>query len=336
MVNNPTLFALSESRWLGELVAAALDVPLAQHEERSFEDGEHKIRPLQNVRNRGVFVIQSLYSDLNGDFYGEKALSVNDKLCRLLFFIAALKDASATQVTAVLPYLCYARKDRKTKARDPITSRYIAQLLEGVGADRVVTLDVHNVAAFQNAFRCHTEHLQATSLFVKHFATVATERPVVVVSPDAGGAKRAEAFRQALSQNLGEEVSGAFVEKYRSAGKVSGDTVVGDMQDRIAIIIDDLISTGHTIIRAAHACRQRGAHSVYAVASHGVFTSGAEQALADPALIQWVITNTISQQQLESGATDNKLIVLDAAPLLAEAIKRIHCGGSLVELMQLE
>jgi len=204
------LFALNESRELGARVAAALGQPLATHEERGFEDGEHKARPLQSVRGADVFVLQSLY--------GGPELSVNDKLCRLLFFIGALKDASARRVTAVLPYLCYARKDRKSKPRDPVTTRYVARLLESVGTDRVVTLDVHNLAAYQNAFRCAADHLDAMRLFVEHFVPLAARAEVTVVSPDLGGVKRAEEFRQALSRRLGREAGGAFLEKYRSAG----------------------------------------------------------------------------------------------------------------------
>src|SRR5512135_3205205 len=137
------LFALNASRAFGERVAQRLGMPLSPHEERDFEDGEHKARPLASVRGADVFVIQSLY--------GEPGQGVNDKLCRLLFFIGALRDASAGRVTAVVPYLCYARKDRKTQARDPVTTRYVAALFEAVGTDRVLTLDVHNLAAFQNA-----------------------------------------------------------------------------------------------------------------------------------------------------------------------------------------
>ena len=146
------LFALGASREFGARVAAALDMPLAAHEERAFEDGEHKWRPLVSVRGRDVFVVHSLY--------GDDAESANDKLCRLLFFIGALKDAAAARVTALVPYLCYARKDRKTKPRDPVTTRYLAALFEAVGTDGIVTLDVHNLAAYQNAFRCRTEHLE--------------------------------------------------------------------------------------------------------------------------------------------------------------------------------
>ncbi|HID67352.1 MAG TPA: ribose-phosphate pyrophosphokinase, partial [Roseibacterium sp.] len=154
--DNLRIFALNSSRDFGERVAKAMGQPLAEHEEREFEDGEHKLRPLENVRSKDVFVIAALY--------GDAEQTVNDKLVRLLFFIGALKDASAQRVTAVIPYLCYARKDSKTKSRDPVITRYVASLLEAVGVDRVVTMDVHNLAAYQNAFRCHSDHLQAKTL----------------------------------------------------------------------------------------------------------------------------------------------------------------------------
>ena len=133
------VFALTASAEIGTAVAAALSQPLAKHEEREFEDGEHKARPLDPVRGADVYVIHSLH--------GEPGNSANDKLCRLLFFIGALKDAGAARVTAVAPYLCYARKDRRTKPNDPVTTRYVAGLFESVGTDAVVTLDVHNPAA---------------------------------------------------------------------------------------------------------------------------------------------------------------------------------------------
>lgn len=323
--NDVQLFALSESRDFGVKVGAALGVPLAEHEERHFEDGEHKTRPVQNVRGRDVFVIQSLY--------GEPGNSVNDKLCRLLFFIGALKDASAERVTAVLPYLCYARKDRKSKSRDPVTTRYVARLLEAVETDRVVTLDVHNLAAFENAFRCRVDHLEAKGLFVEHFSRVLSDEEVVVVSPDVGGVKRADQFRQALAHRLGREPGSAFLEKYRSAGVVSGEAVVGDVRDKVAIIIDDLISTGGTILRAANACRQRGARTVYAAASHGIFVGDAGRVLADPGIERLVITDTIPPFRLEPALVQRKLTVLETAPLFAEAIRRIHSGGSIVELL---
>ncbi len=320
------LFSLNTSRDFGERVAKHLGIALSPHEERDFEDGEHKTRPLVNVRGQDVFVIQSLY--------GEPGVSVNDKLCRLLFFIGALKDASAEWVTAVVPYLCYARKDRKTKSRDPITTRYIAQLFEAVKCDRVVTLDVHNLAAFQNAFRCPTEHLEGKNIFVQHFAPLVTKDKTVVVSPDFGGIKRAEAFRQALNNKLQRDIPMAFAEKYRSAGVVSGSLIVGEIQGRIAIIIDDLISSGTTLARTAKACHKQGALKVYAAASHGVFAKTSDRILATPELDQIVITNTIAPFRLMEGTVTNKLTILDTTPLFAETISRLHSGGSLVELLE--
>ncbi|MEN8196209.1 MAG: ribose-phosphate pyrophosphokinase [Pseudomonadota bacterium] len=318
------LFALNASHAFGERVAERLGIALGQHEERDFEDGEHKARPLENVRGRDVFVVQSLY--------GEAGESVNDKLLRLLFFIGALKDASAAEVTAVVPYLGYARKDRKTKSRDPVTTRYIAALLEALGTDRVVTIDVHNLAAFQNAFRCRTDHLEAAGIFAEHFLSV-IEGEVAVVSPDAGGVKRADRFRKTLARATGKDIGAAFMEKYRSRGVVSGETFVGDVEGRAAIVIDDMISTGTTMARAARACRERGATAVHAVATHGIFVGEAAKVIADPVFDGIVVTNTIPPFRLPADLAEKRLTVLDVAPLFAEAVGRIHSGGSLVELM---
>ena len=319
------LFALNSSRDFGEKVSVHLDTPLSAHEEREFEDGEHKVRPLINVRGKDVFVVQSLY--------GDSQQSVNDKLCRFLFFLGALRDASAGRVTAVIPYLCYARKDRKSKSRDPVTTRYIAALFEAVGVDGAVTMDVHNLAAYQNAWRIPADHLEAKKLFVDHFLPLIGDRNVVVVSPDVGGVKRAEEFRQAFSRALGCEIHGAFLEKYRSAGVVSGDAVIGEVGGKVAIIIDDLISSGTTLVRAAEVCRARGATAIYAAASHGVFGSKATETLSNPVLEKIVVTNTIPPFRLGSDLVHRKLTVLDASQLFAEAIRRIHSGGSIVELL---
>jgi ribose-phosphate pyrophosphokinase len=321
------LFALNRSCDFGQKVSEKLGIPLSEHEERDFEDGEHKTRPLVSVREKDVFVIQSLYSDLQQ--------SVNDKLCRLLFFIGALKDASARRVTAVIPYLCYARKDRKTKTRDPVTTKYIASLLEAVCADRVITLDVHNLAAFQNAFKIYADHLEAKRLFVEHFATLlAEEKNVVVVSPDIGGVKRAEQFREALSSLIGKEVTSAFMEKQRSGGVVSGKAMVGEVQDRIVIIIDDLISTGTTIGRAAKACQERGAYKVYAAATHGLFVGQANKVLSEPALEKVIITDTVPPFRLNKEMISKKLQLVNSAALFADAIRCIHLGNSIDELLE--
>ena len=320
------LFALNDSRAFGEQVSQRLGVALGPHEEREFEDGEHKARPLVNVRGRNVFVLHSLYADARQ--------SGNDKLCRLLFFIGALKDAAAAQVTAVVPYLAYARKDRKSKPRDPVTTRYVAAMFEAVGADAVLTMDVHNLAAYQNAFRCRSEHLEANRLFVKYFNPLLRERDVVVVSPDAGGIKRAERFRQLLGPALDKPIGAAFAEKYRSGGVLSGDMLVGDVKDKDAVIIDDLISSGSTLARTAKVCCELGASRVFAAATHGLFMGDAERILADPALDRIVVTDTVPPFRLGEGALKAKVAVLGSAGMFAEAIRRLHSGGSITDLLE--
>jgi ribose-phosphate pyrophosphokinase len=320
------VFAPRGSHAFGAEVARHLGLALSPLEERDFEDGEHKIRPLANVRNRDVFVVQSLC--------GDHEHSVNDKLCRLLFFIGALKDASAGLVTAVIPYLGYARKDRKTQPRDPVTTRYVAALFEAVGTDRVVTLDVHDLAAYQNAFRCRTDHLEAAKLFVAHFAAVLAGRQVAVVSPDVGGMKRAAAFRERLARALDADVPVGFMEKTRARGRVTGERLYAEVADRAAIIIDDLISTGTTVQRCARACRALGATAVHVAASHGVFVAAANRTLADPAIDSVVVTNTLRPFRIESAELRRKLLQLDASPLFAEAIARMHGGGSIVDLLR--
>lgn len=320
-----SLFALNATRPFAQQVAHHLGIALSPHEERSFEDGEHKSRPLVSVRGRDVFVVQSLYAD--------REQSVDDKLCRLLFFIGALKDASAACVTAIVPYLGYARKDQKSKPRDPVTTRYVAAMFEAAGTDRIVTMDVHNLAAYQNAFRCRTEHLRADGLFVAHFAALLGDREVAVVSPDAGGIKRADRFRQRLSQALGRPAAAAFAEKHRSEGLVSGELIVGDVKGRCAIIVDDLIGSGTTVARTVRACRALGATAVYAAASHGLFVGDAQQVLADEALTGIVVTDSVPPLRLGEGKVRAKLVVLPSCGLFGDAILRIHEGGSINQLL---
>jgi ribose-phosphate pyrophosphokinase len=317
------LFALQATAELGRAVADALGRPLAALEEREFEDGEHKARPLEPAAGRDVYVIQSLH--------GGPDQTANDKLCRLLFFIGALKDAGATRVTAVVPYLCYARKDRRTKPNDPVTTRYVAGLFESVGTDAVVTLEVHNPAAFENAFRCRTVALTGTPLFVDYARTLGEEE-LSVVSPDTGGAKRAELLREALEAARGRPVAKAFADKHRSAGVVSGDLFVGEVAGRTALIVDDLISTGGTLLRAARAARKAGARRVLALVTHGLFMPGAAEVLADPAIDRLVVTDSVPPFRLAQGAAWDKLATLPAAPLFAEAIARLHGGRDLTDL----
>ncbi len=327
---SPLLFALHGSEPLGVKIAQHLGISLAAHEERDFEDGEHKARPLQNVRGRSCFVLHALH--------GDESHSANDKLNRLLFFIATLKDASADRVIAVVPYLAYARKDRKTKPRDPITMRYVAQLFEAMGIDALLVLEVHNPAAFQNAFRCPTEQLDSAGLFARHIADPIADKlgpaDVTVVSPDAGGVKRAALFRDRLSQALGRPVSMGFVEKYRSAGLLSGELLVGEVAGRQVLLFDDLISSGQTLLRAAAACRAHGAASVWAVAAHGLFNADALQRLGIGPIDRISVSDSVAITGLESMPLETKLDVVSCAALFAEAIRRSHEGGSIVELMQ--
>jgi len=340
--NSLLLFALEHSHVLGNAIAQQLGLALTPHEERVFEDGEHKARPLQSVRGRSCFVLHSLY--------GEPSQSVNDKLTRLLFFIATLKDAAAKEVTAVVPYLAYARKDRKTQPRDPVTLRYLAQLFEAVGTDALLVLEVHNPAAFQNAFRCSTEALDCTSLFAAKLVDQLGEPShvqlgdllgdrladvaVAVVSPDAGGVKRAELFRQKLAHSLGRSVTMGFVEKFRSAGVLSGELLVGEVSGRHVLLFDDLISSGQTLLRAARVCHQQGATAVWALAAHGLFNADAESVLSDPMIERVFITDSVPLRLTAGSALANKLEVVSCAGLFAEAIRRCHEGGSIVELMQ--
>jgi ribose-phosphate pyrophosphokinase len=310
------LFCLNASRPLAERVALALGQALDAHEEREFEDGEHKARPLVSVLDEDVYILQSLYSDPDQ--------SVNDKLCRMLFFIGAVKDAGAQRVTAVIPYLGYARKDRRTKSRDPVTSRYVAQLFESVGTDRAIVLDVHNRAAFDNAFRCPTLHLEARSLFVGYMRKIVRDGPISVVSPDVGGVKRARLLRDSLQQALSREVNLGFMEKQRSAGIVSGETLVGDVRDSTVIIVDDLISTGGTLIRAVESCSRAGAASIYAAATHGLFIEPAGEVIDHAALTRLVISDSVPPFRLDSPLVQRKLDILDTAPLFAEAIHPLH------------
>jgi ribose-phosphate pyrophosphokinase len=320
------LFALNATQEFGSKVAAELGVALAAHEEREFEDGEHKARPLVSVRGHDVYVIQSLHSGPDD--------SVNDKLCRLLFFISALKENGASRVTAVIPYLAYARKDRQTKSRDPVTTKYMAYLLEAAGTDLVMTLEVHNIVAYQNAFRCQTIHLDPRRLFVQEALGLIGDAPVVVASPDPGGVKRAQLFRETLEATLDQPVGSAFLEKRRSAGVVTGDLLAGDVEAATVLVIDDLISTGGTLARAAKACRDYGAEKVFAFAAHGLFVGDASDVIRQSDLTQTFITDTVPPFRLAPDLIGNNVRILPAAPLFASAIRCCQGEGSITELLE--
>lgn len=308
------LFALAASRPFGQAMADHLGCTLAAHEERDFDDGEHKARPLESVRGHDVFVVQSLH-DAPG-------ASVHDRLCRMLFFLATVRDHGAARVTAVVPYLAYGRKDRRTQPRDPLTTRILAQLFEAVGIDRIVTLEVHNPAAFENAFRCETIALDTRPLFGPVVVDLVGDGPVTIASPDPGGVKRAQLFAEALEARLGRPVGQAFLEKRRIGGVVSGERLVGTVDGDTVVVIDDLISTGGTMVRAATTCRAQGAVRVVAMAAHGLFVGDAAQRLADPAIDRAFVADSVPPFRLPAALLAERVALVTAAPLFE--IGRAH------------
>lgn len=319
--NVPMLFALDATQALGSGVAAAMDLELARHEARDFDDGEHKLRPLDCVRGRDVYVLSSLYGDATS--------SVNDKLVRLLFFLGAVRDAGATRLTAVLPYLCYARKDVRTQPDDPLPTRYVAQLLEALGVDRVLVIEAHNPAAFQNAFRIPAEHLSCSGLFADAIAArLPADARLVVVSPDPGGFKRADRLKSSLARRLQRDIGLAMMEKRRALGTLEVGRLAGDVAGATAIIVDDILATGSTLAAAVAACRAQGATAVIAAASHGLFVAPAAELLVSDALPRVLITDTVAPFRLTETAR-TRVEVVGVASLLAHAIEQLAADKSI-------
>lgn len=310
------LFAPHHSAVFARAVAENLGTALSAAEEREFEGGEHKMRPLVDVQDRSVYVIQSLSGDAQA--------SANDKLCRLLFFVGTLKDAGARKVTAIVPYLAYARKDRRTQPRDPVTSRYVAALFEALGIDGVVVLDVHNEAAFDNAFRCQTIRIEAAETFAAEIAIGVGARPIVVASPDVGGVKRAQRLRDALCTRLGREVGFAFVEKRRSAGMLSGEAFVGDVRGSDILFYDDMIVSGGTIVRAAQAARRAGAARIHVAAAHAAFAPSALELLQSDDIATVLVSDSVPLTPAFSPFLGERIKICSVAPLVARTIAALE------------
>ena len=309
------LYSLDGRDGLAAALARELDEELAAHEERAFEDGEFKLRPLRDPRGEDAYVLASLH--------GGPDASPHDKLVRLAFFAAALREHGAGRVTAVVPYLAYARKDRQTKPFDPVASRYVAQLVEAAGIAQLIALEVHNVSAFQNAFRCTTIHLDAHRAFDDRVVATLATAALAVASPDPGGVKRAQLWRESLERRLGRPLGFAMVDKRRSAGVVSSEHLVaGDVRGATVLLLDDLIASGGTMQRAAAALRAAGAARVVACAAHGLFTTGAAEALADPAIDEVWISDSVPAFRLAADSpVRSRLHVASCAPLLSGAIR---------------
>lgn len=335
------VFGLNASRHYAESVVGHLGIKLTPHTEKNFEDGECYVQSGSdygdssegNVRGHNVFVIQSLYSD-------EKE-SVADKFVKLCFFCGSLKDASAHEVIPIIPHLGWARQDRKTQSRAPITTKYVARMLEANKIERALLLDVHNLAAEQNAFNVPIDVLEANNLFADWFANrlIAENktRKIRVLSPDSGGLGRCGRFRLALLRRLRakkvviDDIEIVVFDKVRVKGEVKGGRVIGDVEDADVIAFDDMISTAGTMIKACKAVtEQKG--KLYAVcASHGLFCGKANEYLNDLDT-KLVVADSIKPWRL-SPENRAKLHVVDTTKMVAEAIERIHRGSGSISAL---
>lgn len=324
---SPLLFVLDESRAIGTAIAKAAGLDVAPLEQRAFEEGEFKLRPLTSVRGRTVFVAQSLASSAE--------LPVGQRLIRFLFLLFGLRDAGAAEIVALVPYMAFARKDRRTQARDPVNSRYIAQLLEATKIDRLITLDVHNPAALDNAFRIPVDHLSATPMFVDHFARIHGDVPLAVASPDVGGVKRAQIFQELLEQRLGHDIELVFIEKRRARGEVHTGRVVGEVQGRDVIVLDDLCASGGTLIRAATILRECGARNVHVAFTHAPLPAGVAALESSAEIAEIVLTDSVaSVADAQLCQRTARVKVLPVSALFGEAVARIIHGMPLTPLLQ--
>jgi ribose-phosphate pyrophosphokinase len=326
----PALVALSESRHLATAIVRETDLPLVPIEERRFESGEFKLRPLESVRGRQLLVLQTLA--------GTADAPVSYRLIRLLFLLQGLRDAGAGLRVAVLPYYPFARKDRRTQIRDPVTARYVAELLEAAHAGCVIGLDVHNPAAFDNAFRVPTIHLTALPLLADYVAQRALDAGsgLAVVSPDVGGIKRAQLFRELITQRAGREIELAFIEKRRANDVVASGSLAGEVAGRTVIVVDDLCASGETLIRAADTCRRAGAAAVHVAVTHAPFAAGLEALLAAETITSITVTDSVGIPSLAalSPFRSDKLVTLSIAPLLGQVLCRMTTGKAVAPLLE--
>jgi ribose-phosphate pyrophosphokinase len=327
------IFCLNGTKDYGRKVVDRLKIPLSKHVEKSFDDDECYVKSINgdegNVRGHDVFVIQSLYTD--------DLQNVCEKFMKLAIFCGSLRQASAHSITVVIPHMAWARQDRKTESRAPVTTKLITAMLESVGVDRIMTVDVHNLSAFQNApsIRCQTDHLEAKSLFVDWCAERLQEsKKIAILSPDVGGTGRTDRFRNALAKKLGRDVGTASYDKVRQVdGTLVGDKIIGDIEDAEVIALDDMISTGGTMVRAADAVPRFGGRLFCICATHGLFVGKANGHL-DKLNTQILVADTVRPWRL-TPQNLRKIVVVDTSELLAKAIWRIHTGtGSISQLLQ--
>lgn len=336
------LFALNASREFGEEVAKFLDMSLSEHDEYCFDDGECYVAPRpgikENVRGCDVFVIQSLYSD--------ERESVNQKLMKLLIFNGSLRDASAARITCCIPYYAYARQDRKDRSRAPITTKYIAQLFQSLWADRILCMDVHNPTAVQNAYHIPCDLLEANTLFAEYvhdllYHKELFDRELVVLSPDSGGLGRARKFRKILNEILSFrltrtiEAGIACLDKVHQGKEIRGYDIMGDVEGKVVIIYDDMISSGKTVMECVQSLHKHKAQSIAAVcATHGLFVGDANKHLSGLDYdTRIAVTDTIRPFRLLPELIESKLDTIRTTRLFAEAIARIHEDESISDLI---
>ena len=306
--NKIEVIAGNSNRPLAEAVAAELKLPLSEAEVGKFSDGEISITLPQTVRGRDVFIIQST------------SIPVNDNLMELLIMIDACKRASAGRITAVIPYFGYARQDRKARPRDPITAKLVADILTSAGADRVLTMDLH-AAQIQGFFDIPVDHLYGAPILARYFKNKMNE-DWVVVSPDVGSVGRARNFASRVDASL------AIVDKRRpKANAIEVMNVIGDVNGKSCIMLDDMIDTAGTICQGAEALVKNGAKEVYACCTHGVLSGPAMERLIASPIKEIVVLDTINLP--ENVKNNPKIKVLSVAKLVAKAITTIYSDTSL-------
>ncbi len=307
------LFSGNSNISLSKDISSYLNIPLGQATVTQFSDGEALIRIDENVRGNDVFVVQST-SD-----------PVNTNIMELLIMIDALKRASAARITAVIPYYGYGRQDRKDQPRVPISAKLVADLIVTAGAHRVLTLDLHT-GQTQGFFNIPVDHLYATPVFLGHFKTKSEEfKNIVVVSPDAGGVQRARAFAKRMDVGL------AIIDKRKEGpNQVKVMNIIGDIEGKDILILDDMIDTAGTLVQAAEAIRGQTSGKIIAVCTHPILSGPALDRINAAPIDQVIVTDTIPLKG--TGDPYKKIFVLSVAPLLGEAIKRIHEESSISDL----
>lgn len=303
------VFAGNAHPALARAICEELEVDLGRAIVTQWKNGETRVKLEENVRGSDVFVVQPT------------SCPVNHHLMELLLMIDALRRASATRITAVIPYYGYAKQEKKTSGREPISAKLVANLLTVAGATRVLAVDMHS-PAIEGFFDIPVDHLRATPLLARALRHD-IQHDIVVVSPDAGGVVRAEDFRERAKGSL------AIISKqHPGADKTETVEMVGDVDGKIAVIVDDMISTGGTLVQAAKLLKERGAAKIHVCATHGVFADDAIQMIDASSIDEIIVTDTIPLPEHGKG----RVKVVSVAPLLAEAIMRTHKGLSVSAL----